>query len=200
MAATTFIAARNFNAKVDLGLSVSDPVQEAFGERHSITFDGKQVVVVFPDCEVKPCISKGRPLLIMELWKDSPQPQVLATLEELRTRFAEQLKVEVSLFRPILTPGKGLLGKSSSLFLNVLPKAALTDLKKQTVEYQSLVNRKCKMLLYVHMASVFKSEKDGLYTLQFKVSQMAVQEKPSVDVHVEAVDVGLCTEDPSLML
>jgi len=190
---TSFFASRNFSL-ASSPLTLGAPVQESFGERRSITSAGKQLVIVFSECQVKPCVNaKERPFLVMErLAEDTP---ILATLNSLRSHFAEQLKVEESAFRPILTESKGLVRKSSkSLFLNLQPKASLTNLEKEPVDYESLVGKACKMGVFVHLASVFKGE-DGMYSLQVKVSQMLLQETMEEAAKVEAVEIEQCNID-----
>jgi len=101
--------------------------------------------------------------------------------------------------KSILTQGKGLLNKRESLLLNLLPKASFKDLNKQDVDYSSLVGKHCQIGLFVHVQSVFKG--DAGYSLQVKVSQMALQAAPeeSMSLRVEAID-PTTVEDPAELL
>ena len=180
---TTFLPVRLLTPETPLALTV-----QADGN-YSITSNSKQLVITVPLLIVKPCVNaKNQPFLVL----DEKQETVLAALNQIRSRCVEMLKLEDASVRPVLTAGKGLLNKRLSLFLNITPTAQIDDLDKRAVDYNSLVGKTCKMILFAHLQSVHKSPEG--YSLQVKVSQMVLQEAPKAETKVEQINPTDCDD------
>jgi len=197
MSNTTFLRAQNYSN--DIPLNLAPAAEEPFGTRYALTTaDDKQLVIVFPNCTVKPCInSQNRPFLALD--NPSKDTQIVTVLGQLRARVADLLKIEESEMKSILSRGKGLLDKRESLLLNLLKKTSFKDLNKVDVDYSALVGKHCQIGLFVHIQSVFKG--DAGFSLQVKVSQMVLQAAPeeSLSLRVEAID-PTTVEDPAELL
>jgi hypothetical protein len=194
---TTFLPVRSYSSDIPLTLSAPESVGD--GQRQNVSSDKKQLVIAFPNVPVKACVNgaKQRPFLVVSTSEDSAQ--LIATLNAIRDRFIAELKLEDSAFTPILSTGKGLLNKAPSLYLNLLPKATVTDITdRRPISYESLVGKTFKAGVFVHIASIFHGEDDH-YSLQYKVSQLVITQPPTADVQ-EVVEIEQCLDDTALML
>lgn len=182
---TSFVRASEYSPSTPQ--SYDSPLSGVGGGQHrAIKSDGKHLVLLAPDCYVKPCVnSRGHPFLVLDHVKS---PQLMAALEAARQRCLSDLEISEDKFRPLLSQSRSLIKRPPSYCLNMTPKATLKDHNRQPVEYESIQGKSCKMTLLVHLSSVFQND-EGMASLQVRVSQMMLQEiAPTFEVEQVELD------------
>jgi hypothetical protein len=195
---TLFLSAKNYNAETT-ELTISQPTVETHGKRYSITSEGKQVVVAFPECLVRPCLdSKGRPFLVV----DEPTELLMSVLDSVRQRCAVACDMKVEAVRPLMSEGRSLLhtGKQT-MFLNINKNAKLQDLTNKVVGYQSVRGQRCFMVLFIHLQGFFvPTDTTQQPSLQLRVSQMALTKPPQpIGATEKVVEVDTVDDIASLL-
>ena len=180
----------------DLPITFAVPSQEEHGIRHHLTTDGKQLVLIFPDVQGRLISGSfgGTRLAVNNPSAESPLVHILS---QIRDRAITILNLDESTVAPILTKDKGLLKRSSTLYLNLNPRLVIKDMNKQVVDPETLDKKVCKFGVFVHVQSVYQNDQST--SLRLQVNQLVLQSLtvPTADsVSAEAEMI----EDPSDLL
>ena len=166
---------------------------EENGTRQYIQSAGKPLFLVFKGVQAKMCEDKRKKALLV-LNPDENQ-ELIAVLNDVRSRLIQQLSISEDQMRPILSTPASYLRKRSTLFLNLHHNATFKDQEKKEVDYASVLNKTCKLGVFVIPNSVFRNAEDGKYSLRLYVIQMILLERPTEVVSVDQSEVAPLNDD-----
>jgi hypothetical protein len=193
--APTYLKVADYKNETELAVGLA--VQEKHGRRYNLSGVGqKQLILVAKDTPLRALTNKASGDMFLSL--DPEQNEgLVSVLEQMRVRLTKEMGLDANALPPIITPGTAAPRKKpASLILNLAHKVTLKDVSGAKIDFETLEGKDCRVGVFIHIQSVFQSNKSNKYTFKFNVNHMVLMSSTEIEAFekVEPIDISEPTE------